>query len=212
MIALPPGDGVDDDPEDVAISAREAETMPARVMFVRELMLADRWHKRLLPVLAGTWGLSEGHVRHISAEASRANKAALNKPLLRARFLDKLERAYGVAEMELACERGSPAKASEAMTKAVLAAAQISGVATEEKAVPHLTINVGQPVSSPIMDELMGADEPKAITVHGEPVPEADAAVVVSAGVGTPSEVSDDDDGRDEGVAEDPPEGPEDWR
>ena len=40
MIALPPGDGVDDEPEDVAISAREAETMPARVMFVRELMLA----------------------------------------------------------------------------------------------------------------------------------------------------------------------------
>lgn len=212
MVAVGPETPEDHEPEDVAISAREVETLPARVMFVRELMLADRWHKRLIPVLAGAWTLSEGHVRHISAEASRANKAAMNKPLLRARFLDKLEHAFGVAEMELACERGSPAKASEAMTKAVLAAAQISGVATEEKAVPHLTINVGQPVRSPIMDELMGADEPKAITVHGEPVPEADAAVVVSAGVGTPAEVPDDADGGDQGVAEDAPEGPEDWR
>lgn len=168
MVAVKPPADEDDSPESLAISAREATTLPSRVMFVRELMLADRWHKRLLPVLAGAWSLSEGHVRHISAEASRANKAAMNKPLLRARFLDKLEHAYGVAELELHAERGSPAKASEAMTKAVLAAAQISGVATEEKAVPHLTINVGTDAKSAVLDAIWGP-VPAPVTIDAQP-------------------------------------------
>lgn len=199
-------------------SARGITDTRQRVIFIRDLMLEDVWHKSHAEALGDIWKCAPSTVRNYSAEASRHIKAALNKPLVRARLVDRLAEAIDVAKRELDADmypRGSPAKVSEAMTKAVLATAQIAGVSVEEKNVPHLTINVGQPVRSAVLDELMGEDEPKAITVHAEPVTdnaEPDAALVVPASVGAPAAVPDDRDGRGQGVAEDAAEGAEDWR
>ncbi len=146
---------------------RVKPNIQARVAFCRGLMLANDWHKRLLPDLAAVWGVGESTARNYSAEASRTIRAALNPSVMRAKVMDRLDASYKMALRETF----SPAKASEAMTKSALALAQIAGIDGKD-AGPQVTINVGTPARSAVLDAIWGP-VPTVVEVRAEALPEA---------------------------------------
>jgi len=159
-----------------------------RVRTIRDMMLCDEWKPETAAVLAKEWGVAVSTVQNLSAEASRLIRNAEVRPYVRAKLIDALERNMTRVDEAFARARDedfSPAKASEAMTKAtesatraILATAQIAGVSVADKSGPSLTINVGQVAKSDVLADLWAEPTPKTIEAHGEPIPDERPAVL----------------------------------